>query len=49
MGSIIEDKLVPVLTDIGRQKAFQADLQGLKINITHIAIGSGRYEPTKER
>jgi hypothetical protein len=49
MGSVIEDKLVPVLTDIGKQKAFQADLQGLKINITHIAIGSGRYEPTKER
>ncbi len=30
MGSIIEDKLVPVLTDIGRQKAFQADFARAK-------------------
>ena len=47
MGKTINDKLVPVITSAGRQASFQADVQGLKVNIKYIAIGDGRYEPNK--
>lgn len=47
MSNTIKDKLIPVITEVGRQASFQADVQGLRVNIKHIAIGSGRYEPNK--
>jgi hypothetical protein len=47
MGNTIQDKLIPVITEVGRQASFNADVQGLKVNIKYIAIGSGRYEPNK--
>jgi len=46
---IVSDKIIPIITDIGKQALFQKDIDGLKINITHVAIGSGRYAPNTEQ
>jgi hypothetical protein len=39
------EKLIAVTTQIGKQKAFDAELEGIKIKITHIAVGDGAYVP----
>ena len=43
---IISDKLIPIITDVGKQAIFKKDLDGIKIQISHIALGSGRYTPS---
>ena len=44
----IKRKLIPVLTEAGKQAVFKADIARMEVKITHIAIGSGRYEPTSD-
>jgi len=46
---IVSDKLIPIITDVGKQALFKKDIDGLKIQISHIALGSGRYTPTTEQ
>ena len=44
--AIVSDKLIPIITDVGKQAIFKKDLDGIKIQISHIALGSGRYTPS---
>ena len=37
-----------ILTSLGKKKAFEADTNGIKINISHIAIGDGAYLPSED-
>ncbi len=43
------DKLTPVITQIGKQKAFNASINGVKIAINRIGVGSGAYTPNENR
>jgi hypothetical protein len=45
----VSDRIIPVITDIGKQAVFEADNAQLKVNIKYIAIGTGRYTPTADR
>ena len=45
----VKAKLIPVLTEAGKQAVFKADTANIEVNITHIAVGSGQYEPTSDR
>jgi len=45
----IKSKLIPVLTEAGKQAAFNADKANIEVNITHIAVGAGQYTPTADR
>lgn len=38
--------LNPVITDAGLSAAIAADSSGLQLHITHIALGTGQYNPT---
>ena len=45
----IKSKLIPVLTEAGKQAVFNADTANIEVNITHIAVGAGHYTPTADR
>ncbi len=45
----MSEKLIAVTTQHGKQKAFNAELGGVKIKITHIAVGDGAYTPNENQ
>ena len=45
----LKTKLIPVLTEAGKQAVFKADTANIEVNIKYIGVGSGQYEPTADR
>ena len=43
------DSLNPIITELGFQELFNAELTGLNLSLTHIGLGDGAYTPTANR